>query len=258
MTIPEALEHPWIQSLADTSPSGSMLSSFALNLRRFYRTSLIEGFAANSLAAKLSYREAHEFHARCCEADQSKSGFLTATDLRQVLMTLGHGDIAEAIAVCFSRMLRHPGESYIDYQALSESARLRRERLMEEELWQCFRAFSSDSAVVAEIGRVPAAHLRDFFQVPDVRKLLSRSGASEDVSDVLSTAVGGTLRTPAAAGGGSAGGALGGGDGLLEVDFIDIASEVIRCLPSSMQIRKRFESVPTVRKHDDDVDGSVE
>lgn len=251
MTISEALEHPWIQSLADTSPSGSMLNSFAANLRRFYRTSLIEGCAANSLAAKLSYREAHEFHSRCCDADQQKSGFLTATDLRQVLMTLGHGDIAEAVAVCFSRMLRHPGESYIDYQALSESARLRRERLLEEELWHCFKAFS-DSAGVDETGRLPVARLRDFFQVSDVRKLLIRSGATEDFSELLDSAAGGCLLR-----GSPASGTVASDGSPLEVDFIDIASEVVRCLPSSMQIRKRFESGPNLRRRDDD-DGAVE
>merc|ERR1719221_777828 len=61
LSVINALQHPWIQSLADTSPSGSMLSSFSLNLRRFYRTSLIEAFAANSLAAKLSHDDARTF-----------------------------------------------------------------------------------------------------------------------------------------------------------------------------------------------------
>merc|ERR1712232_749480 len=42
LSVTEALHHPWIKTLAGSSPSGCMLSSFALNLRRFYRTSLIE------------------------------------------------------------------------------------------------------------------------------------------------------------------------------------------------------------------------
>merc|ERR1712032_1314943 len=75
MSITEALQHPWIQSLADTSPSGSMLSSFALNLRRFYRTSLIEAFAANSLAAKLNFNQMHDLFVRCRESDVGGAGF---------------------------------------------------------------------------------------------------------------------------------------------------------------------------------------
>ncbi|CAE8737142.1 unnamed protein product, partial [Polarella glacialis] len=172
-----ALKHPWINRLADTSPSGSMLSSFSLNLRRFYRTSLIEVFAANSLAAKLSYRQSFDLRVRCRDADSGRSGFLTATDLRQVLHGLGHDEIAEAIGMCFSRALRHPGESYIDYSALLESVQLRHEYLLEEELWAQFREFDVASGSAA--GKLPLPLLTSFLEAPEIQSLLKREG-SED------------------------------------------------------------------------------
>jgi len=135
LRVGEALQHPWIQSLADTSPCGSMLASFALNLRRFCRTWLIEAFVANSLASKLTYANTLELQIQCQQADADRSGFLTSADLRQVLQSCGHADIVEAIGSCFARFLRHPGESYLDYHALLDSVRLRRELLLEEEMW---------------------------------------------------------------------------------------------------------------------------
>eukprot|EP00931_Biecheleriopsis_adriatica_P011672 TRINITY_DN112751_c0_g1_i1.p1 TRINITY_DN112751_c0_g1~~TRINITY_DN112751_c0_g1_i1.p1 ORF type:complete len:621 (-),score=161.08 TRINITY_DN112751_c0_g1_i1:16-1842(-) len=175
LTITEALQHPWIQSLADTSPCGSMLSSFAVNLRRFYRTSLIEAFAASSLAAKLSYKETVEMQHKCEKADSAHSGFLTSTDLRQVLHNSGHADVAEAIGTCFNRPLRHPGESYLDYTALLECTRFRREQLLEEEIWTLFRAF--DVASGSGAGQLPASRLGAFLQAPAMSGLLVREGA---------------------------------------------------------------------------------
>mmetsp|Transcript_124425 Transcript_124425/g.194935 ORF Transcript_124425/g.194935 Transcript_124425/m.194935 type:complete len:606 (-) Transcript_124425:127-1944(-) len=222
MSMAEALQHPWIQSLADTSPSGSMLSSFALNLRRFYRTSLIEAFAANCLAAKLSRTEMQELLVRCRETDSGGSGFFTATDLRQVLAGLGHAEIAEAIGMCFSRTLRHPGESYIDYVALVDSIRFRRERLLEEELWRCFRNFAGSpehELIGLSYGRLPTSMLESFIQLPEVSETLTRDGVEDSATlahDVHNAVKHGSNDVA----------------GSSEVHFIEIVSEVIRQLPT--------------------------
>lgn len=239
LSVINALKHPWIQSLADTSASGSMLSSFSLNLRRFYRTSLIEAFAANSLAAKLSHNDACTFHTQCFEADIGRSGFITASDLRQILMGLGHNEIADAIGMCFSRTLRHPGESYIDYTTLVESIRVRRERLLEENLWRQFSKFAiitagGDPDVITDGHRLPLADLSRFVQEPEVQSLLKQAG----VEDCMTLAKGMQLLvsvhppciemncdnsnswdsdTPAAG---------------PELDFIEVASEIIQQLPT--------------------------
>ncbi|CAE8727505.1 unnamed protein product [Polarella glacialis] len=113
-SVQEALHHPWIQRLADSSPSGSMFASFMLNLRRFYRTSLIEVFVANTLAAKFRREDLHDFLRRCREIDMCGTGFFTASDLKHVLTALGHGWIAEAISTRFLRAFRHPGEQHLD------------------------------------------------------------------------------------------------------------------------------------------------
>jgi len=223
MSIIEAMRHPWIQSLADTSPSGSMLSSFALNLRRFYRTSLIEAFAANCLAERLTLAEMQDLHYRCADTDVGGSGFFTATDLRQVLAGLGHSEIAEAIGMCFSRTLRHPGESYIDYVALMDSIRVRRERLFEEEVWKCFRAFNAaingGDPIGQADGQLPVSHLEGFLQAADIQEALARDGI-EDCStlarDVQHAVRHGFEDTAVP----------------LEVDFIDVVSELIRHLPT--------------------------
>ncbi|CAE7336375.1 CPK28 [Symbiodinium natans] len=172
LTVQQALQHPWIRQLADTSPYGSMLPSFALNLRRFCRTWLIEAFVANSLASKLSYMDTLELQRECQKADKDNSGFLTSADLRQVLQQGGHADIVEAIGLCFARFLRHPGESYLDYHALLDSVRLRREFLIEEEIW---------TALLQEEGTAePAAgSMESFLQAPSLQKILQREGVQD-------------------------------------------------------------------------------
>lgn len=242
LTITEALQHPWIQSLADTSPTGPMLSSFAQNLRRFYRTSLIEVFAANSLATKLNVSGIQDLYARCCEADLGQGGFLTATDLRQILARLGHTEIAEAIGMCFSRTMRHPGESYLDYRTLLESVRARRKRLLEEELWKHFHAFASastgDGAGIEISGQLPLSRLHGFLKEPEVRQLLERDGLGEETTAALADGaahVAACFRPNSGCGEEAAGpavpaaGALSGA--LSEVFFVDIAAEVLRHLP---------------------------
>jgi len=241
LSVTEALHHPWIKTLAGSSPSGCMLSSFALNLRRFYRTSLIEITAANLLAAKVNFGGLQEFYARCREADVNGSSFLTASDLRQVLSNCGHVDITDQISTLSSRHLRHPGESYLDYTAIVASVKARRERMLEEDLWQQFCAFTEVSAVgnvsasrsdhtttmgfsiggdgsasgkPAESGRMPLPRLSKFLEVANVRASLSYDGL-EDIATIvraLSDASGSAIASS-------------------EVDFIEVVSEVIRQLP---------------------------
>lgn len=236
LTINEALQHPWIQSLADTSPNGSMLSSFAQNLRRFYRTSLIEVYAANSLAAKLSFSGTQEFLDRCVDADISRSGFLTATDLRQVLTSLGHSDISDQIGMCFSRTLRHPGESYIDYTVLVESVRVRRRMFLEEDLWKHFRAFAAQPGDIESSGTLPMSGLKGFLQDKDVRRLLARDGFDDDAiaSFATNVAQGSACFAPTSGAGEEAAGpsapiaANAFGAAVVEVSFADIAAGVFR------------------------------
>jgi len=167
LTVQQALQHPWIRQLADTSPSGSMLPSFALNLRRFCRTWLIEVFVANSLASKLTYLGSLQVQRECQKADKEKAGFLTSADLRQVLQNSGHADIVEAIGSCFARFLRHPGESYLDYNALLDSARLRREVLLEEEIWASFREAEGTAEPTAQ-------SIASFHQAASLQSILRR------------------------------------------------------------------------------------
>lgn len=232
LTAAEALQHPWIQSLADASPSGSMLASFGLNLRRFYRTALIEVFAANSLAAKLSTHEMQQLYGRCCEVDASRSGFVTATDLRQILMCFGHSELAEALGMCSTQMLRHPGESYVDYAALAESVRLRRERLFEEEFWRLFREFAGDGddpAGASSTGQLPLAKLAGFLQEPSVQRLFEEGGAAdgaalmEGVQACVGSGEGACVPASAAFASAAA------------VDFADLTAAVLRQLPAPRQ-----------------------
>lgn len=139
LTLQDALSHPWILRLADNSPSGSMFASFMLNLRRFYRTSLIEVFTASILVKKFRQEELQEFLCRCKEIDMSGNGFFTASDLKHVLTAVGHPTIAEAISTRFLQTFRHPGESYIDYMALLDSVHLQQQRSFEDELWRHFQ-----------------------------------------------------------------------------------------------------------------------
>merc|ERR1712087_420789 len=168
--------HPWIQRLADTSPSGAMFTSFMLNLRRFYRTSLIEMCVANMLAAKFRREDMHDFLRRCREIDMCSTGFFTASDLKHVLSALGHGSVSEAITARFLRAFRHPGESYIDYIALLDSVCLRQQRLFEDELWKNFqRVFQcSGRGGGDECGDLSVGELNILFSDPVIVGLLMR------------------------------------------------------------------------------------
>lgn len=185
MSVHEALAHPWIQRLADTSPSGSMFSSFMLNLRRFYRTSLIEVYVANMLATDFRRQDMHDFLRRCREIDTCNTGFFTASDLKHVLTALGHGNIAEAITSRFLRAFRHPGESYIDYIAMLDSIHFRQQRIFEEALWFHFqRVCQSTGRSGGTNGYVSLDELGVLFSDPVIVGLLMReipesSGAEE-------------------------------------------------------------------------------
>lgn len=175
ISVWEALEHPWIQSLADSSPSGSMFTSFMLNLRRFYRTSLIEMYVANMLATKFRREDMHDFLRRCREIDMCATGFFTASDLKHVLSALGHGSVSEAITARFLRAFRHPGESYIDYIAMLDSIFLRQQRIFEDELWFHFqRVCQSSGKGDDSMGWLSIGELNMFFSDPVIMGLLMR------------------------------------------------------------------------------------
>jgi serine/threonine protein kinase len=199
LSVHQALEHPWIQRLADTSPSGSMFSSFMLNLRRFYRTSLIEMYVANVLANKFQRQDIQDFLRRCREIDTCNTGFFTASDLKHVLSALGHGCIADAITSRFLRAFRHPGESYIDYIAMLDSIHLRQQRIFEEALWFHFQRVcqSGNSRGQAQIqnGMIHLDELHMLFSDPIIVGLVMReipesAGAEEaTVSQQLQASV---------------------------------------------------------------------
>lgn len=175
MSVQKALEHPWIQRLADTSPSGSMFSSFMLNLRRFYRTSLIEMYVANMLASKFRRQDMHDFLRRCREIDTCNTGFFTASDLKHVLSALGHTCIADAITSRFLRAFRHPGESYIDYIAMLDSIHIRQQRIFEEALWFHFqRVCQSSNRGGNTTGLLSLDELGMLFSDPVIVGLLMR------------------------------------------------------------------------------------
>jgi len=216
LPVCEAQRHPWVRDLADSSPQGSMLPAFINNLRRFYRTSLIEAYAANCLSEKMRHGEVEKLYSQCLEADVAKCGYLTSADLRHILEIQGHTEVAEAIAVCFTRTLRYPGESYIDYGALTASIAVRRERLLEEELWRHFQDFACAAcggggyAREAEIaGLLPLDRLNTFLQNAEVQRLLQDSGAPDTAT--LSTGLHGCRAASEAQ----------------AVDFNDLAAEIL-------------------------------
>jgi len=151
-----------------------MFTSFMLNLRRFYRTSLIEMYVANMLAVRFRREDMHDFLRRCREIDMCSTGFFTASDLKHVLNALGHGCVAEAITARFLRAFRHPGESYIDYIAMLDSIYLRQQRIFEEELWRHFqRVCQSSGRGAGEIdGWVSVGELGMLFSDPVIVGLL--------------------------------------------------------------------------------------
>lgn len=217
LSVHEALQHPWIETLADNAPFGCMLSSFASNLLRFYRTSVIEMCVSASFAVELNAAEMAEILARCTEADTNGAGFLTATDLREVLLSLGYEDLAKVCATCCPRKWRHPADSYLDYAALLESAQLRKEWHLEEDLWDCFVAFKATRAArpggaSEDAARLSRTELGEFFQSPDVQNVLDRNGVEVAASSHLD-GVDAALGTHG------------------QVGFVDVAGAVIRRVP---------------------------
>lgn len=236
MSVHQALQHPWIQRLADTSPSGSMFSSFMLNLRRFYRTSLIEMYVANVLANKFQRQDMQDFLRRCREIDTCNTGFFTASDLKHVLSALGHGCIADAITSRFLRAFRHPGESYIDYIAMLDSIHLRQQRIFEEALWFHFQRICQSSGRGGSTnGMISLDELSMLFSDPIIVGLLMReipesSGAEEaTVSQQLQS----SIRTHCSE------------NGTAQVEFRDLSSllrSVARAYPTAMQMPELMQA----------------
>jgi Ca2+-binding EF-hand superfamily protein len=148
-----------------------MFTSFMLNLRRFYRTSLIEMYVANMLAVQFRREDMHDFLHRCREIDKHRTGFFTASDLKHVLTVLGHGSVSEAITHRFLRAFRHPGESYIDYIAMLDSILLRQQRMFEEAFWQHFQRVCRSSGCEPS-GWISLSELGMLFSDPAIVGLL--------------------------------------------------------------------------------------
>merc|ERR1712176_1337730 len=153
-----------------------MFTSFMLNLRRFYRTSLIATYVASMLAVKFRQEDMQDFLRRCREIDSGNTGFFTASDLKHVLCALGHGSVSEAITARFLRAFRHPGESYIDYMALLDSICLRQQRIFVAELWRNFQRVSQSSGRLGghECGWLSLSELGMLFSDPIIVGLLMR------------------------------------------------------------------------------------
>jgi len=251
ITLEEAFRHPWVQKLAETSPSGAMLNSFSVNLRRFYRTVLIESVASSILAANLSIGQIRQLLNRCLVVDCHKSGFVTSSDLREALVTLGHVDLSEAIMSGLTnlKLLRHSGESYLDYTALTDATMIRKELLFEEEMWDASLEFAkmalptnqAQSADLAASGRLSQPSLRAFLEgTSDVASANSSSnnnsnrctvpallldyGVPEGEINEHAAKIAAAVRLQ------SAGDCSGGGG---EVDFVDLAAAIVGLLPKA-------------------------
>jgi len=177
-SILEALQHPWIQSLADTSVFGPMFSAFMLNLRRFHRTATMEVYCGNLLARHLRREEMREFLKRCREVDTSNGGYVTPAGLRQVLASMQLVDVAEAIMSRFQTALLQPGESYLDYVAMMDSIHVRQQWLFNQELWRHFQRFvqSTPVSLIATCSeeQLGLSHLQHFLSDAVILMLLMR------------------------------------------------------------------------------------
>lgn len=191
LPVREALLHPWVHNLAGTSPCGAMLNSFASNVRRFHKASLLEGILSNCMAAALSAANFGRFMAACWEIDYTRSGFVTSSMLQEVLLSLDHGDVAETVKETMSnwKSTRLPSECYVDYLSLAEAVRIRKERDLEESLWIQYLSFSANqyfafSAESSNPGSPTKARI--FMQSPAVVSVLSHCGVEDPGRTVLS------------------------------------------------------------------------
>mmetsp|Transcript_48005 Transcript_48005/g.112054 ORF Transcript_48005/g.112054 Transcript_48005/m.112054 type:complete len:695 (-) Transcript_48005:86-2170(-) len=169
-SILQALQHPWIQNLAETSVFGPMFSAFMLNLRRFHRTAMMELYCGNLLARHLRREDMREFLKRCREVDTASGGYVTPEGLRQVLISMQLVDVAEAIMLRFRTALQQPGESYLDYVAMLDSVHLRQQWLFNQELWRHFQRFTQSGNSTASF---PPASGAESISLKDLQRFLS-------------------------------------------------------------------------------------
>jgi len=174
-TIDQALEHPWIQYLAADSPSGSMFTSFMLNLRRFHRTSVLETFSANAMAQVLSPLDLVTFLTTAKRIDSSETGFFTFQELRSTLCHLGYEQLAELLYTHFEMNARYPGDSYLDYRALIDAVKIRQSSLFEEYAWQAFsRNIDWEGDVADPEPHVPLNTVSSIVGRPTLQKILEQ------------------------------------------------------------------------------------
>lgn len=142
ISVIQALKHPWITSLAASSPSGSMFTSFSLNLVRFFHTAKIERFLAENLSLTFSASDLAVFLRVCQEMDADGFGFLSTVNINQILSDLGFTEISSSLRLLFDQAPCFRGLSYLDYAALFDNVSVRQEAIFEENVWQAF--FSPD------------------------------------------------------------------------------------------------------------------
>jgi len=172
-TATQALEHPWIKSIAPHATDAPLPSSVLDSLHQFCSEGLLKKAALNAIAHTFKEEELQSLRDTFVRLDENHDGTISMSELKVALEQSGTAEQQQRLMELMKGM-DLDGDGRIDYREFVASSIEKQQYQGESVCWRAFSSFDIDGN-----GAISREELRKVLADPSLQGLLANKSADQ-------------------------------------------------------------------------------
>ncbi|KYK64102.1 calcium-dependent protein kinase CDPK2A [Toxoplasma gondii TgCatPRC2] len=168
-TAEQALQHPWVTTLARNSQNVALPTTLMSNLKAFRAQNKLKKAALTVIAQHMSEKEIDHLRQIFMTLDVDNSGTLSVQEVREGLKRLGWTEIPADLQAIIEEV-DSDKSGHIDYTEFIAATMDKKLYMKEDVCWAAFRVFDLDGN-----GKISQDELKKVLGMPDVETAVGRA-----------------------------------------------------------------------------------
>ncbi|PFH36004.1 calcium-dependent protein kinase CDPK2A [Besnoitia besnoiti] len=168
-TTEQALQHPWVTTLARNSQNVALPTTLMSNLKAFRAQNKLKKAALTVIAQHMSEKEIDHLRQIFVTLDVDNSGTLSVHEIREGLKRLGWTEIPADLQAIIEEV-DSDNSGHIDYTEFIAATMDKKLYMKEDVCWAAFRVFDLDGN-----GKISQDELKKVLGMPDVETAVGRA-----------------------------------------------------------------------------------